>query len=297
MIELTTALRRFSLIAFSLLLSQSSFAADDRFANVEIKAQQLSANTYMFTGSGGNIGVSAGKDGIIIIDNQFAPLAGKISAALNDIQPGLPRYVINTHYHGDHTGGNNTFGVSGTIFAHNNVLKRLASNDKYTPAALPSITYEQGTSIHFNGDTLHLIHIGAGHTDGDSVVLWADKSVVHMGDLFFKDRWPYVDLNAGGSVKGYRDSVANIINQIDSNTKVIPGHGELATKNDLIRFKHILDASINWMESQLASAKSLEILKENGLPKHLQGWGWSFISDERWIETLYQDLSHSDAKP
>ncbi|QYK00088.1 MBL fold metallo-hydrolase [Shewanella psychrotolerans] len=291
MTKLISAIPCVSLLGCCFLLGNSAFAADDRFANVEIVSQQLSPNTYMFTGSGGNIGVSAGQDGIIIIDNQFAPLAGKISAALNTIQPGLPRYVVNTHYHGDHTGGNNSFGPSSTIFAHSNVLKRLASNDKYTQAALPSITYEQGVSIHFNGDILHLIHLGAGHTDGDSVVLWDDKSVVHMGDLFFKDKWPYVDLEAGGSVKGYRDSVANIINRIGSDTKVIPGHGELATKNDLIRFKHILDESINWMEGQLITAKSLETLKQNGLPQNLQGWGWHFISDERWIETLYQDLS------
>ncbi|MCG9696936.1 MBL fold metallo-hydrolase [Shewanella sp. Isolate11] len=274
-------------------LSLCSIAAEDRFANVEVKPQKLTEHSYMLTGAGGNIGVSVGSDGIIIIDDQFAPLADKISAALAEIKAGKPRYIINTHYHGDHTGGNNKFGETGTIFAHDNVLKRLAGNDKYQAQGLPTITYDQGINIHFNGDTLQLIHLGAGHTDGDSVVLWQDKSVVHMGDLFFKDHFPYVDLDAGGSVLGYRDSVSNIIKRIDDTTKVIPGHGELATKSDLIRFKQMLDASINWMRVQLESQKTLEEIQQQGVPEELKGWGWSFIPDERWIKTLYQDLNQS----
>ncbi|QFU22304.1 MBL fold metallo-hydrolase [Shewanella eurypsychrophilus] len=271
-----------------LLLSQVSFA--DRFADVEISKQKLSETSYMLTGSGGNIGVSAGKDGILIIDNQFAPLSGKIVAALSTIQPGLPRYVVNTHYHGDHTGGNNLFGMNSVIFAHHNVLKRLSGDNSYKAAGLPSVTYHEGTSIHFNEETLHLIHMGPGHTDGDSVVLWEDKSVIHMGDLFFKDRFPYIDLKAGGSVKGYRDNVAAMIRKINTDTKVIPGHGSLATRNDLIRFKHMLDKSINWMESKLSSGMDLEQIQLEGIPKGKIDWSWAFITEEKWINTLYEGL-------
>ncbi|WP_037470627.1 MBL fold metallo-hydrolase [Shewanella waksmanii] len=268
-----------------------SHATKDKYADVEIKATKLSDNAYMFTGAGGNIGVSVGPDGIIIIDNQFAPLAGKISATLADIQLGLPKYIINTHYHGDHTGGNNTFGQTGTIFAHNNVLKRLSANPSYKDVGLPTITYSTDTSIHANGDVLTLMHAGAGHTDGDSIVLWQKENIVHMGDLFFKDRFPYVDLDAGGSVKGYRDNVAKVIRKIDADTVVIPGHGSLATRDDLIRFKHMLDASINWMESQLANGGSLEDIQAKGMPEQWKDWGWRFISEERWIATLHKGLS------
>ncbi|MEC4725716.1 MBL fold metallo-hydrolase [Shewanella sp. D64] len=278
-------------LSLSYLLTTSTIADNNRFKDVEIKPEQLTQTSYMFTGSGGNIGVSAGSDGILIIDNQFAPLADKISAALSKIQIGKPKYVVNTHYHGDHTGGNNLFGIDGVILAHHNVLSRLSGNNSYTPTGLPSITYHEGINIHFNGDNLQLLHMGPGHTDGDSVVLWQDKSVVHMGDLFFKDKFPYIDLNAGGSVKGYRNNVATMIAKIDSKTKVIPGHGSLANKNDLIRFKHMLDDSINWMESKLMAGLSLEDIQAEGIPQKLASWQWKFISEKKWIDTLYNGLS------
>ncbi|PKG55879.1 MBL fold metallo-hydrolase [Shewanella sp. GutDb-MelDb] len=265
-------------------------SADDRFKDVEIKPIKLSETTYMFVGSGGNIGVSAGTDGILIIDDQFAPLADKISAALNQIQAGAPKFIINTHYHGDHTGANAHFGKNGTIMAHHNVLKRLASDSKTTADALPVITFEQGITVHFNGDALKVRHMGPGHTDGDSVVIWSNDNIVHMGDLFFKDKFPYIDLNAGGSVEGYRDNVAAVLRDLDAQTKVIPGHGALANKSDLTRFKHMLDVSINWMKDQKASGLTLDQLKATGMPEKWKDWSWKFISEEQWIETLYQGL-------
>ncbi len=277
-------------LSLSYLLTASTAASDDRFNHVEIMPEQLTPTSYMFAGAGGNIGVSAGNDGILIIDNQFAPLADKIAAALSKIQAGKPKYVVNTHYHGDHTGGNNLFGISGVILAHHNVLSRLSNNKSYTPAGLPSITYHEGINIHFNGDNLQLLHMGPGHTDGDSVVLWQDKSVVHMGDLFFKDTFPYIDLKAGGSVKGYRNNVAAMIRKIDDKTKVIPGHGSLANKDDLIRFKHMLDDSINWMKNKLSSGMTLKEIQTEGMPVEFASWEWSFISEEKWIDTLYNGL-------
>lgn len=280
------------LLSASLLLSIcfQSNAADDRFANVEIKAQKLTETTYMFAGAGGNIGVSAGEDGILIIDDQFAPLANKIEAALADIQPGMPKFIINTHYHGDHTGSNAHFGKHGTIMAHHNVLKRLSNNEKSTASALPVITYEQGISVHFNQDTLQIIHMGPGHTDGDSIVLWKQTPLVHMGDLFFKDRFPYIDLKGGGSVTGYRDNVAKALAMMSAQTQIIPGHGSLANKQDLQRFKAMLDESIEWMQSIQKQGISLEQAKQQGVPTKWKDWSWRFISEDRWIETLYQGL-------
>ncbi|MCL1068303.1 MBL fold metallo-hydrolase [Shewanella olleyana] len=287
-------LKRLSLLTLSLmqlsLISTTALADDDRFKDVEITSQKLTNSTYMFTGSGGNIGVSAGSDGILIIDDQFAPLADKISASLNKIQPGNPKYVINTHYHGDHTGGNAHFGEQGIIFAHHNVLKRLSAKEGTPKAALPVVTYSEDVSIRFNNDTITLKHMGPGHTDGDSVVFWENDNVVHMGDLFFKDRFPYVDLKGGGSVVGYRNNVGKVLTKIDGQTQVIPGHGELASKDDLMKFKHMLDGSINWMNKQLTEGKTLEQIHAEGVPAKWKDWSWNFITEKKWIDTLYQDL-------
>lgn len=273
----------------SMTLTGQSFA-DDKFKDVTITSKQLTDTTFMFTGSGGNIGVSAGTDGILIIDDQFAPLAEKITASLNNIQPGVPKYIVNTHYHGDHTGGNAHFGEKGTILAHHNVLKRLASDSNTPKSALPVITYTDSISIHFNQDTLDVIHLGPGHTDGDSVVHWQNANVIHMGDLYFKDRFPYIDLDGGGSVLGYRDNVAIILDIIDDKTQIIPGHGDLANKTELLKFKHMLDDSINWMKSEKTQGKTLAQMKKMGVPEEYKQWSWAFINGDKWIETLYKGL-------
>lgn len=276
-----------------LLLSLGLFStchANDGFSQVEIQPIKLDDSSYMFIGAGGNIGVSAGKDGILIIDDQFAPLVDKIAAALAKIQPGNPKFIINTHYHGDHTGGNAHFGKQGIIMAHNGVLKRLSDDSNTPSSALPVLTYDRGIEVHFNGDTLRVMHLGPGHTDGDSVVIWQKANIVHMGDLFFRDRFPYIDLGAGGSVLGYRDNVASLLTQMDDKTQVIPGHGDLANKTDLLRFKQMLDECIAWMQTQLKAGHSLTEIKASGVPAQWQDWHWQFISQEQWIETLYLGL-------
>ncbi|MCL2916692.1 MBL fold metallo-hydrolase [Shewanella litorisediminis] len=280
-----------------LLCCSAAMSADDKFAAVEIKSTHLKDSAWMFEGAGGNIGVSSGDDGLLIIDDQFAPLADKITAALAQT-PGakaapMPRYIINTHYHGDHTGGNAHFGAQGTVMAHDNVLQRLQKDEKFPVEGLPVITYDRGISIRFNGDNLKITHLGPGHTDGDSVVHWQKANVVHMGDLFFKDRFPFIDLKGGGNVIGYRDNVAAILQIIDNDTKVIPGHGELASKDDLLKFKHMLDDSINWAKEALNQGKSLEQMTSEGLAEKYKSWSWSFINEEKWIATLYEGLKSS----
>lgn len=280
-----------SIILSSTLISSFVHADDEKFKDIDIVPIALSDTSYMLMGAGGNIGVSAGLDGILIIDDQFAPLADKISKVLHTIQAGAPKFVINTHFHRDHTGGNATFGKTGIIIANDNVLTRLSADPELPNSALPVITYKKGLQVHFNNDVLNVVHMGPGHTDGDSVVWWEKGNIVHMGDLFFKDRFPYIDLEHGGSVTGYRNNVASILSQINSQTKIIPGHGSLATKVDLIRFKAMLDASILWMQTQLANNKSLEMIKKQGFPDQWKEWGLFFISEEKWITTLYQGLS------
>lgn len=278
-------------ILFASIMSVFAHADEDKFSDVEVIAIPLNDNSYMLMGAGGNIGVSAGSDGLLIIDDQFAPLANKIAKALNNIQPGFPKFIINTHFHRDHTGGNGYFGTHGTIIANENVFTRLSIDADLPKSALPIITYQDGLNIHFNNDTFNIVHMSSGHTDGDSVVWWDQNNILHMGDLFFKDRFPYIDLDHGGSVTGYRNNVAKILSQINAQTKIIPGHGSLATKVDLIRFKAMLDDSIMWMQTQLASNKSLEMIQQQGFPEQWKEWGLFFVSEEKWIETLYRGLS------
>ncbi|WP_298769723.1 MBL fold metallo-hydrolase [uncultured Shewanella sp.] len=279
------------IILISSIMSVFAHADEDKFSDVEIIAIPLNDNSYMLMGAGGNMGVSAGSDGLLIIDDQFAPLADKITKTLNDIQPGLPQFIINTHFHRDHTGGNDYFGQHGTIIATENVLTRLSADPERPKSALPVITFQDSINIHFNNDIFNIVHMSSGHTDGDSVVWWDQGNILHMGDLFFKDRFPYIDLKQGGSVTGYRNNVANILSKVNAQTKIIPGHGSLATKVDLIRFKAMLDDSILWMQTQLANNKSLEMIQKQGFPAQWKQWGLFFVSEEKWIETLYQDLS------
>ena len=283
---------RFKTLAVTLaaILSSSAAFADDRFAKVQMQVQHLDGSVHMMVGSGGNIGVSAGADGILMIDDQYAPLAEKISAALEELGGDKPRYVINTHYHGDHTGSNAFFqsNKSSTVFAHENVRIRLASGDEVDPNALPVVTYKDGIKFHFNDETIHVIHLPTGHTDGDSIVWFEQPDVLHTGDLFFKDWFPYIDLGAGGDVKGYIESVTTMIEMIDDDTKVIPGHGSLANKADLIRLRDMIADTYAYVQALKSAGKSEDEAVANGLEDKWDAWAWQFITEERWIRTLYK---------
>jgi glyoxylase-like metal-dependent hydrolase (beta-lactamase superfamily II) len=274
------------------------------FSKVQIKATKVAGNVYMLEGAGGNIGVSAGADGILIIDDQFAPLADKISAALKEINPGQLRFVLNTHYHGDHTGSNVVFGKGSVIIAHDNVRARLAVEQTVLgnkiPAspkeALPVITYAQSVSIHFNGEEIRVIHFPAGHTDGDSVMFFHNSNVVHMGDHFFFNAFPFVDLEHGGSVEGLTKNVGDIAARLPADTKIIPGHGPLATLDDLKRYHRMLTETTAIIRKEMAAGKTLEQLKAAGLPDEWKSWGTGFIKTDRWIETVFNSLSKSGKK-
>ena len=263
--------------------------ADDRFANVEITDTPLNGAVPMLQGSGGNIGVSAGDDGILIIDDQYEPLAEKIAAALGKLGSDKPKYIINTHYHGDHTGSNAFFHEhkGSTIFAHENVRVRLANDDKVSEAALPVVTYEDGIKLHFNGETLHVMHLPNGHTDGDSVVWFEEPDVLHTGDLFFNERFPFIDIKSGGSVDGYIASVKTLLGKIDDDTVIIPGHGPLATKADYQAFLEMIEATRDIVQKHKADGMSVDEIVAQGLGDKWSAWSWNFITEERWINTLY----------
>jgi len=274
------------------LFSSSSAISQDRFANVEIASQHVSGSVHMLEGMGGNIGVSAGAEGILIIDDQFAPLAEKIATAIGEIAKTPMKYVVNTHYHGDHTGSNAYFKeVKGsTIFAHDNVRKRLADNKEHTHPELPVVTYQQGVTFHFNGDTIKVIHLPAGHTDSDSVVWFEEANVLHPGDLFFQGRFPYIDLDGGGTVTGYIKNVKKLISMLKDDTKIIPGHGKLSTKDDYQKALAMLVDTADMVKSMKSKGLSVEDSVKQGLGEKYQAWAWNFITEERWITTLYKGI-------
>lgn len=265
--------------------------AQQNFDNVQIKATHVAGNVHMLEGAGGNIGVSTGPDGLLIVDDQFAPLAEKIDATLEKLEAGGPlKFVLNTHWHGDHTGGNAFFGRKASIIAHTNVRKRLAGKSDTPKEALPVITQDEGLSIHFNGEEIRMIPLPAGHTDGDSVIHFTKSGVVHMGDQFFNGRFPFIDLGSGGSVEGYIKNVERALERIPDDAKIIPGHGPLATKKDLKNFHDALLETTGIIRKGIAEGKSLEQVKAAGLPDKYKSWGAGFINHSRYMEIVYNDL-------
>ncbi|HEV2856735.1 MAG TPA: MBL fold metallo-hydrolase [Thermoanaerobaculia bacterium] len=280
-------------------------AQQQDFSKVEMKVVPVAGNIYMLQGAGGNIGVSAGPDGILIVDDQYAPLADKIRAALKGINPGKLKFVLNTHYHGDHTGSNPQFGPEAPIIAQENVRKRLASGtsvrgekvEPMTAAGLPVITFEDAVSVHFNGEEIKAIHYPHGHTDGDSVIFFTKSNVVHMGDDFFLGRFPFVDLENGGSVQGMTDNVGKVLGKIPADAKIIPGHGNLATVADLRKYHGMLVATTEIVRKQVAAGKTLEQIQAQGLPDEWKDWGSGFIDTKTWIATVYGSLEASKKNP
>lgn len=281
------------LIAVVACLPLLVLTEDSRFTEVTIERQEIANGIYMISGSGGNIGVSAGEDGILLIDDQFAPLSHKIKKALVDLSPNPVKYVVNTHAHADHVGGNENFGKTATIFAHHEVFYRLSKDKELPKQALPVVTYAEGIRFHFNDITLDVQHLADGHTDGDSVVWFRESKVLHMGDLFFNGMFPFIDTQRGGTLDGYIKNVKRIYEQVNEDTQIIPGHGPLGEKSDLEQFITMLDNSVIWMTHQKKLGKDLNAIKASMLPKELEDWGWQFVTNERWIETLYNGLPES----
>jgi len=263
----------------------------DRFASVEISAEKVSGSVYILMGAGGNIGASVGDDGTLIIDDQFAPLADKIQAALNGLGGGKPRLVLNTHYHGDHTGSNAHFGAHGTVVAHDNVRVRLLATPDLDRSALPLVTYEEQVTVHFNDEEIRLIHLPAGHTDGDSVVWFQGANVIHMGDHLFVDRFPFVDTASGGSVDGFINNLQTVLDMVPDDIHVIPGHGPLSGKDALARSIDMIRATRKVVEEARDAGKSAEQIKAEGLGVEWASFGMGFVNEERWIDTLLVDLA------
>lgn len=266
---------------------------------VVIKTHQVAGHIYMLEGRGGNIGVSAGEDGVVLVDDQFAPLAPQILDAVQKLGKGDPTFVINTHFHGDHTGGNPQFGKSAHIVAHENVRKRLASQQErrgqviepMVKEGLPVFTFRESVSLHLNGEEIRVVHFPTGHTDGDSVVFFTGANVVHMGDHYFNGRFPYVDAASGGDVQKYAENVGAVLERVKEDTKIIPGHGALSNASELKVFHRTLVDTIGIVKRAMKAGKSLEQIKAAGLPAKYKGWGDGFISTEAWLTAIHASLS------
>ncbi len=277
------------------------------FSKVQIKATKVSGNIYMLEGAGGNIGASIGEDGIVIVDDQFAPLAEKIQAVLKSlgITDKPVRFVINTHYHGDHTGGNAPFSNAGsTVIAQDNVRKRLESggtagnggsikmeNKPAEKAALPIITFEHDVTVHLNGEDIHALHFPSGHTDGDSIIFFPKNNVVHMGDDFVRYGFPFIDVSSGGSVQGMIAAMEKATAQLPADVKVIPGHGQLANLDDVREFTKMLKETSAVVQKALDAHQTLEQMKQEKILDPWKKWSGDFVNTDAFIETLYNSLT------
>lgn len=275
----------------ALVVAALTLAAQDRFAGVEIEALPVRGSVSMLIGQGGNIGVCAGPDGLVVVDNQFLPLAEKIQAALDAMDSGELRYMLNTHHHGDHTGGNEFFGDLAPIVAQENVRQRLEKGGPgQQPAkevALPVITFQDELKLFVNGETIRLRHHADCHTDGDSVVWFEDSNVVHMGDLFFKDSFPFVDVAAGGNVQNLITAIAAVLERVQDDTFIIPGHGALANREDLVHYHEMLRVSLEFVSERKRAGKSLQDMQKEGLGPDYREWGKGFINEQRWLGLVY----------
>lgn len=282
--------------------------AEDRFAKVEISSEPVAGNVYMLQGAGGNIAVLAGKDGTFMVDDQYAPLTAKIQKAVADLEDQPLRFVINTHWHGDHTGGNENLGKGGAlIVAHENVRKRLSTEqfieafkrkvEPSSPAALPVITFTDATTFYWNGDEVRVQHVGPAHTDGDSIVHFAKADVIHMGDIYFNGTYPFIDLSSGGSVDGMIEAMDTALAMSGKDTKIIPGHGPLSNPAEMKVQRDMLVTLRDRIQKLLDSGKSHDqVIAAKPTKDFDKQYGQGFMTPDIWTGIVYDSLAAKSRK-
>jgi len=295
--------RRIALGLVASLAAALPAAAQQNFDSVQVRVVPIVKGVAMLVGSGGNLAVAWGEDAAFLVDDQFAPLTPKILAAISSLTPMPVKFVLNTHWHGDHTGGNENLGQAGAlIFANDNVRVRMASEQfiellkSHVPAspkgALPVVTFNDAVTFHLNGDEINAFHVAPAHTDGDAIVFFRKANAIHMGDLFFNGQYPFVDLSSGGSFEGVIDAVNHVLPMINDETKVIPGHGPLASKADLAKYRDVLVVARDRVRRLIAQKKTVEeIVAAKPLADFDATWGSGFITPEVFLRIVYSSLT------
>ena len=290
------------LAVFAAALIAAAASAQDDFSKVEIKTEKLADTVYMMTGSGGNLGVSVGEDAVFVIDDQFAPLTPKIQAAIAKLSSKPVKFVLNTHWHFDHTGGNENLGKAGAVIvAHENVRKRLSTEGfiaffgmKTKPEpqiALPVVTFARDVTFRLNGDELVVTHVPRAHTDGDSIVEFRKSNVIHTGDTFFNKLYPFIDTSSGGTVNGVIQAADLVLRLADDDTKIIPGHGPLGNKADLQAYRDMLAAVSGRIRQLIRQGKTLdEVIAAKPTAKFDEVWGKGFLAPEKFVAMLYGNM-------
>jgi len=278
-------------------------APQQNFDTVQVRTVKAADGVYMLQGAGGNIGVSAGADGVILVDDEYAPLTDKIKAAIAAFNPGPIRFLLNTHWHPDHTGGNENLGKGGVVIvAHESVRRRMSAEQFLTsfaqpipasPAgALPVVTFTDTVTFYYNGDSISAFHVAPAHTDGDVIVWFRHANVVHMGDTFFNGRYPLVDLASGGAVGGLIAAADRVLAMADANTKIIPGHGPLGDRVALQAYRTMLVTVRDRIKRAIAAGQTLDQVKAAKPTADFDAvWGNGRITPTLFVEILYQDLS------
>jgi glyoxylase-like metal-dependent hydrolase (beta-lactamase superfamily II) len=287
------------LIAASLLLATVPVGAQN-FDSVQVRGVPVAGSVHMLVGSGGNIGLIVGDDATFIVDDQYAPLTEKVLAAIRAITPTPVRFVLNTHWHFDHTGGNENIGKAGAlIFAHENVRRRMSTeqfiealNRREPPSprgALPVVTFTDTVSFHLNGDSIVVFHVPPAHTDGDAIVMFTKANVVHMGDVFVSDRFPFVDRSSGGSIHGIIGAADRVLAATNAGTKIIPGHGPLADQTRLRAYRDMLYTMRERMQKEIAARRTIEQVLASKISADYDAQ-WA-AGRERFLRILHQELS------
>ena len=268
------------------------------------KVQQLTKQIAMLQGKGGNIGLLTGDQGLVMVDDDYRSMSPALQKTLKDFGgEGKLTYIINTHWHSDHTEGNHHFGQQATIIAHDKVRERLLTSQEielfqlktepYPEHALPSITYEKALTLHINDEEVELLHLAGGHTDGDSIVFFKEANVVHMGDHFFNGMFPFVDVKSGGNAVQMSKNIEQVLTLIDDETIVIPGHGPVCKKAGLVEFQQMLKGTLAEVKAMKAQGLSLGQMQMRGLSNRWSDWTNGFLSTGVWIKILNDSLDSS----